>query len=343
MNVFDATDAPLADLVSFEPIGELSPGERFQIRVPDVRGGSVLGRPGESVRLPPPPGIPFGLVGPIAITGAQPGDAVTVKIEWIECARVGYIGAKAEYPLPQGRVKEGFARTCEVTSSSVVFSPGITFPLRPMVGIVGTTPLGEESPINPGRHGGNMDQSVIGAGATVFLPVHRNRALLWIGDIHAAMGDGELSDVGLEVAARVSLCVDLIPNAHLDWPWVTFDSRIAVLVAAMDFETARGFALEAAVSALHRQLGLSAGEAVGLISAAADLRIGQASGGPTPTTLRLELPSSLGLQLLPRRRKPVSSKRAVRIPATPTSARKTLRGRQPLLPPRTQGGCDRAQ
>jgi hypothetical protein len=48
------------------------------------------------------------------------------------------------------------------------------------------------------------------------------------------------------------------------------------------------------VAALRAQHGLGAAEALALISLAGDLRIGQAFGGPQ-TTLRLELPVSLGL------------------------------------------------
>jgi acetamidase/formamidase len=65
--------------------------------------------------------------------------------------------------------------------------------------------------------------------------------------------------------------------------------------ASLDFATARREAIEGMMRALEHQLGLEPAEALALISAVADLRVGQAFGG-MEMTLRLEVPRSLGLQ-----------------------------------------------
>jgi len=89
--------------------------------------------------------------------------------------------------------------------------------------------------------------------------------------------------------------VDLRRSAAIDWPWLETAERIMILTAGPSFESARDAAVAGMVAALRAQHGLGAAEALALISLAGDLRIGQAFGGPQ-TTLRLELPVSLGLR-----------------------------------------------
>jgi acetamidase/formamidase len=65
--------------------------------------------------------------------------------------------------------------------------------------------------------------------------------------------------------------------------------------ASLNFADARREAVESMMLALEHQLGLEPAEALALISAVGDLRIGQAFGG-MELTLRLEMPRSLGLR-----------------------------------------------
>jgi acetamidase/formamidase len=65
--------------------------------------------------------------------------------------------------------------------------------------------------------------------------------------------------------------------------------------ASLDFVEARREVVESMMLALEHQLGLEPAEALALISAVGDLRIGQAVGG-MEMTLRLEMPRSLGLR-----------------------------------------------
>ena len=146
-----------------------------------------------------------------------------------------------------------------------------------------------------GRFGGNMDQPVVGVGATVHLPVLVDDALLYVGDVHALQGDGELSGVALEIGATVTLRVELQPGAAVKWPWVAFADRLAVMTSAEDFTVARRDAVEAVVTALERSFGMEAGEALALVSLAGDMRMGQTMGRGD-MTLRLEVPAWPGLE-----------------------------------------------
>ena len=64
-----------------------------------------------------------------------------------------------------------------------------------------------------------MDIPDIGIGATVYLPVRVEGALLHIGDAHAAQGEGELSGAAVEMPSLTTLTVDLIKNRPpINWP-----------------------------------------------------------------------------------------------------------------------------
>jgi acetamidase/formamidase len=78
------------------------------------------------------------------------------------------------------------------------------------------------------------------------------------------------------------------------WPWVEQRGRLAVCTAAATFEEARDYAVEEVLRAANRCLGLRPAESMALISIAGDFRIGAAWGAPE-YTVRLEMPSSLGL------------------------------------------------
>jgi amidase len=91
-------------------------------------------------------------------------------------------------------------------------------PLKPMQGCVAVAPgLADPSPGtgDSGRWGGNMDFNEITEGATVYLPVNVEGALLYIGDGHAAQGDGEITGNALETSMDVEFAVDVIPGQHI--------------------------------------------------------------------------------------------------------------------------------
>ena len=98
----------------------------------------------------------------------------------------------------------------------------------------------------------------------------------------------------MEIGADVTVRVDVAHGLRIEAPWIETEDRLMSTAASLDFATARREAIEGMMRALEHQLGLEPAEALALISAAADLRIGQAFGG-MEMTLRLEMPRSLGL------------------------------------------------
>jgi acetamidase/formamidase len=71
-----------------------------------------------------------------------------------------------------------------------------------------------------------MDFNEIVEGATVYLPIAQPGALLYIGDGHAAQGDGELNGNALETSMDVEFTVDVISSKPLNTPRVESPTHI---------------------------------------------------------------------------------------------------------------------
>ena len=89
-----------------------------------------------------------------------------------------------------------------------------------MIGVIGVAPAGAARVDcgSPGPHGGNMDTRLIGAGAVLYLPVAHEGALFAAGDLHAAMGDGEICGTGVEVSGAITLRLDVRSDLRIEEP-----------------------------------------------------------------------------------------------------------------------------
>jgi amidase len=105
-------------------------------------------------------------------------------------------------------------------------------PLRPMLGCVATAVGPAQAPPptgDSGGFGGNMDFNEIVEGATVYLPVIAPGAMLYLGDGHAAQGDGELNGNALETSMDVEFTVDVIPGKSIFSPRVESPTHIITM------------------------------------------------------------------------------------------------------------------
>ncbi len=183
-------------------------------------------------------------------------------------------------------------RIVPVRGAEAQFSPTIRIPVRPMVGVIGTAPSGKGiETLYPGPHGGNLDNRYVRPGARVHLPVGVPDALLCIGDVHAAMGDGEISMVGLEIAASVTVRVHLDMGVPVTRPWIETDEHWITTGDDPDPATALRIAAREMVDLLGRRLHVGFADAYMLISARGDVQICQACGpGSFPVTARCVFP-----------------------------------------------------
>ncbi len=284
------------------PRARIAFGDEVLVETRDPRLGAILvGEPDTFQPYPPPPGgRSNALTGPIELTGAEPGDVIAVTVTKVQPEPVGYMAAKdSGFVVPEGSIESAHIGIVAVDDEAAHWR-GHRLPLRPMVGCLGVAHPEAPNSGAIGPFGGNFDHIVIVAGCTVYLPVFYPEALLYVGDVHAAMGDGELSCGGVEIAAEVGLKPELTRSYPLAQPRFDTGDKIVTTGWSHDFAEARRMAVADMLQLMVDSLGITSTEAMMLISVAGDLRIGQACGNMA-MTLRLEMPKLDGLVALPAR------------------------------------------
>lgn len=173
-----------------------------------------------------------------------------------------------------GRVAEPHIRVIPVNNGCIEFE-GVSIPARPMIGVMGVAPSldeGEWPTFTPWKHGGNLDTADLGEGSALFLQVRQKGAL---GDCHAIMGDGEVGCSGLEVAARVTMKVDLLKGKATVWPLLETSNHLMIIASGGTLEEATCSAIDEATKYLQRGLALSWEDAYILASLVVDVKISQ--------------------------------------------------------------------
>ena len=232
------------------------------------------------------------ITGPIFVKGAEPGDSLQIHILGIALADQGFLAVKQNVGLLAHRADQYATKVIPIADGIAHFGNRVNFPIRPMVGTIGTAPAGEAVPTShPGPHGGNMDNNEVKAGAEIHLPVNVTGALLALGDVHASMGDGEVSMVGFEICAEVTISVFLIKDTPITRPWIhSADGNWVSTGDDLDPEVAMRIATEEMVNMVMRRKQLTFEEAYMLVTACGDLSICQAcQPGSFPVTTRMTL------------------------------------------------------
>ena len=158
---------------------------------------------------------------------------------------------------------------------------GVRVPVRPHLGTAGVAPdaQGRVSSIPPGRHGGNIDNWRIGAGATMFYPVQVPGALFSIGDPHISQGDGEISGTAIEASLDVTF--QLFIRRDFSFPSPLLRTADSFMTHGFDEDlnqAMRNASLEM-LRLLTDHHGLSKDDAYSLMSVAADFAVTQVVDG----------------------------------------------------------------
>lgn len=168
--------------------------------------------------------------GPLYIKGAEKGDIIKVEIIDIEVGDKGVMIDGGGEGVMGKLIKEASTKILPIRDGKVVFNDKLAFPVNPMIGVIGTAPEGEGIPTGtPGDHGSNMDCTKIVKGASVYLPVNVEGALLAMGDLHALMGDGEVGVCGVEADGVVTVKVTVLKECGIPAPFIV-DSENAISV-----------------------------------------------------------------------------------------------------------------
>jgi len=221
------------------------------------------------------------LTGPFYIEGAEAGDALMVKLRKVRlnrnwgytAYRLGLFSLTADYVetiypnhykpgvARQDRdnvlpwdidVARGTVRLREPASSKVK----LEFPARPMLGCIGVAAPGDFAPTSApsGNYGGNLDYNEIGEGATVILPVFHPGGLLYMGDGHALMADGEPTGTGVETSMDVEFSVEVRKNAQVTGPRVETGDYLISMGSQPEFASSLDRALQMATTDMVRWL-----------------------------------------------------------------------------------------
>lgn len=257
-----------------EPVLKVPSGETVRIRTKDCFGNQLQGPEDQLSEIDWEAINPA--TGPIYVEGAVAGGTLKVHIDNIELdAQTSSCTGKDE-GVCGDRFSDWATHFCKVEDGKVVWDERLSIPVAPMIGVIGVAPEGE--PVNcgtPGKHGGNMDNTAIAAGATLYFPVAVDGALFGCGDMHAVMGDGEVSVSGAEVAGYATVTLTALPELSVPNPLIENNTHFGIIVSAESLDKASELAVQQMVDLLASRTNESEADLVMLLSLVADVRVCQ--------------------------------------------------------------------
>jgi amidase len=270
-----------------EPVARLKPGDILDTNTLDCFGNAIK-RPGDTLSMARGDNP---LTGPFYIEGAGPGDTLVVKILELQVDGDQGVGAFAPgfgalnetnyTPMLNPRLPEKiWFFPIDHADNTALFKAldsdfSVKIPLHPFLGCIGVAPAGGESrsSVVPAEFGGNMDAPEASAGNTLYLPVNTAGALLYMGDGHAAMGDGEVAGTAIEVPLHARLQIDVIKGQRINWPRFENDHAIMTVGAYRPLDDSLRIAFTELVSWIHNDYGLSETDTYELLSQAAKIHL----------------------------------------------------------------------
>jgi amidase len=214
--------------------------------------------------------------GPVAVKGAEPGDSLVAEILDIRPIEWGVATLIPGFGQLIDQVQAPLTRLFEVKDGMIRQNERISFPARPMVGVVGVATDGETlSNGLAGRHGGNLDDHLHGKGAKIFFPVRQPGGMFAVGDMHASMGDGEICFTGVEIAGEVDIRFDVLKGKQATWPVTELTDRWLPHATAYELDDALKLVSEEAARMLVDEHGFSVEDAFIFLSVACDAGVAQ--------------------------------------------------------------------
>jgi acetamidase/formamidase len=274
---------------SYAPVARLKSGDILETNTVDCFGNAVK-KPGDTLSMAPGDNP---LTGPFYIEGAEPGDTLAVKILDMKVDSNQGVGALAPgfgalnatnyTPMLNGSVPEKIwfypidHATNTATFQALDSKYSVKIPLHPFFGCIGVAPAGGEarSSVVPEAFGGNMDSPEASAGNTVYFPVNVSGAMLFMGDGHAAMGDGEIAGTAIEVPLRSRVQVRVIKGQKINWPRFENDESIMTVGAYRPLDDALRIAFIELVGWIHKDYGLSELDAYELLSEVGEIHLNE--------------------------------------------------------------------
>ena len=224
--------------------------------------------------------------GPIYVEGARKGDTLAVYIKSIKprgkqpvgttCLIPDFGGlvgtadtAMLNPPLPE-RVKK-----LVIDKKGVHWSKKLILPYEPFIGTIGTSPEIEAiTSLQPDYYGGNMDVPDVATNTVIYLPINKEGAYLYLGDCHAAQGDGELCGVAIEHPTTTTIQVDLIKGWTISNPRLENDRFFMSIGSGRPMEDAARRAYKDLINWMVSDWGYDKLEAYFLLTQCGRVRLG---------------------------------------------------------------------
>lgn len=268
------------------PVLHVEPGAVISAETHDAFEGSLQteqDKPSEKLNFP----FLNPQNGPIYVEGAEKGDCLAVYIKEIRprgpqpCGTTalipefGGLVATADTALLHQPWPERVVKVDVDAEKGVRWNDKITLPYEPFIGTIGVSPQIEAiSALVPDYYGGNMDLPDIGPGAVIYLPVQTKGAYLFLGDCHAAQGDGELCGVAIEHPTTTTIQVDLIKNWKLVNPRLENEKFYMSIGSARPMEDAARRAYRDLIRWMAEDFGYTEEDAYLLLTQAGRVRLG---------------------------------------------------------------------
>ena len=277
---------------ALSPVLTIESGDR--VTVETVSGGPE-NLPGAGYHVPPelaaiheraPRRLPGHiLTGPIAVTGAEPGDILEVRILDIQLRQDwGYTFNRPAIGTLPGEFDEAEHIIVPLDKERHIgrLPWGLDLALNPFFGVMGVSPpagWGPISTIQPRVHGGNLDNKELVPGATLYLPVHVPGALFSVGDGHGVQGDGEVCVTAIETALEGTF--ECHVRKDLNWTYPCAETPEHLISMGMDssLDTAAKDAVRRMIDWVTERTDLSRMQAYMLLSLAGDVRVTQLVNG----------------------------------------------------------------
>ena len=230
--------------------------------------------------------------GPVFIEGVKAGDLVRIELRKVEVTGHSTItcipgeGALAEHISESETTIAGHApgEVLMPTERGI-----LRIPARPMIGVIGLAPAEGSVPNGtPGTHGGNMDCTLMGEGANLYLRAGVDGGLFGCGDLHAVMGDGEVLVCGAETPGLVTIVADVVSEPALPVPFLENDELYVVIASAGSIDDATKLANDLMIGFLTEVVGLSVNDAARLMTLTGYLKYCQVVD--PQVTVRFEFP-----------------------------------------------------
>lgn len=225
------------------------------------------------------------LIGPMYVNGAEPGDTLEIRIlsvdVWLPIAAQSFRPHRGvlpeDFPYAKDRVL-----WIDLNKKTVELAPGVVVPVKPFWGDIGVAPPREMGRViagPPNVNGGNMDNHDLGAGSTLYLPVHVPGALLSLSDGHAVQGDGEVCLAAVETSLKGEIQVILHKGKRIGFPRAETPTHYMTMGFDEDLNQAVKIATREMLNFVVETKGLSREDAYMLLSASMDLVVTQAVDG----------------------------------------------------------------